>query len=113
MRALCFDVFGAPEVLSVRELPDPIPGQGEVLVEMGAIGLNYADIYRRRGTYHLVGQPPFIAGYEGAGVVSALGPGVEGLRVEDTVGFADVPRANASTVCAPVDRLIPLPPDIS
>jgi NADPH2:quinone reductase len=43
--------------------------EGALLVQMKAIGLNFADIYRRKGNYHLKGQPPFIAGYEGAGIV--------------------------------------------
>ena len=50
MRALVFEQFGGPEVLHVRELPDPVPATDEVLVRTRAIGLNFADIYRRKVT---------------------------------------------------------------
>jgi NADPH2:quinone reductase len=66
MRALCFSGFGGPEVLEHREVPDPAVGEAEALVRTRAIGLNFADVYRRRGNYHLTGTPPWIAGYEAA-----------------------------------------------
>ena len=72
MRALVFEQFGGPEVLHLREVADPVPAADEVLVRTRAIGLNFADVYRRQGHYHLAGEPPWIAGYEAAGdVVSA------------------------------------------
>ena len=113
MRALCFDHFGGPEVLRVQELPDPIPAPGEVLVRTEAVGLNFADVYRRRGTYHLTGPAPYILGYEGAGTVVSTGDPVSRVRVGMRVGFADVPRANASLVAVPEERLIPLPADVT
>jgi NADPH:quinone reductase len=73
MRALTFSRFGGPEVLVYREVPDPELLPGHALVRMHAIGLNFADVYRRRGAYHLAGNPPYIAGYEGAGTVVAFG----------------------------------------
>lgn len=112
MRALTFSTFGGPEVLSVREVPDPVLQSGQALVRTRAIGLNFADIYRRRGNYHLAGEPPFIAGYEAAGAVVAADD--EGrVRVGDRVAFADSPYANAELVAVPVEKLIPLPKDIS
>lgn len=115
MKALVFDRFGGPEVLRYGEVPDPIAVPGTVLVRMKAVGLNFADIYRRRGDYHLEGQPPYILGYEGAGIVEAvIGEGEDGsLRVGDRIAFADVPYANAERVSVPIDRAIPLPEDIS
>ena len=79
---------------------------------MQAIGLNFADVYRRRGNYHLAGEPPWIAGYEGAGVVESIA-GEGPFQVGDRVGFADSPFANAELVSVPFDKLIPLPDDIS
>jgi len=112
MRALTFSSFGGLEVLEYREVADPVPQRGELLVKMTAIGLNFADIYRRRGNYHLKGSPPFIAGYEGAGEV--LDPnGSSELRSGDRVAFADVPFANAEIVAVPLDHIIPLPEHIS
>ena len=69
MKALVFNKFGGPEVLEYLEISDPVIGPDEILVRMKAIGLNFADIYRRKGNYHLTGNSPFILGYEGAGVV--------------------------------------------
>lgn len=111
MKALGFDRFGGPEVLALREVPDPAPCAGHAIVRMQAIGLNFADVYRRRGNYHLAGEPPWIAGYEGAGVVASLS-GDSAFQVGDRVGFADSPYANAELVSVPFDKLIPLPADI-
>jgi len=112
MKALVFDRFGGPEVLEIRELPDPEPRPGHVVVRMQAIGLNFADVYRRKGNYHLAGEPPFIAGYEGAGVIESL-MGEGPFRVGDRVAFADSPFANAELVSVPSEKLIPLPEDVS
>lgn len=110
MRALAFRSFGGPEVLRLEELPDPVPGPGEVLVRTRAIGLNFADVYRRKGTYHLAGSPPWIAGYEAAGTVED--PNGSPVEAGARVAFADSPRANAELVAVPFDKLVPLPGDI-
>jgi NADPH2:quinone reductase len=112
VKALAFDRFGGPEVLALRDVPDPEPQPGHAIVRMKAIGLNFADVYRRRGSYHLVGDPPWIAGYEGAGVVESMA-GDGPFQVGDRVGFADSPFANAERVSVPFDKLIPLPDDIA
>ncbi|HSU82423.1 MAG TPA: quinone oxidoreductase [Thermoanaerobaculia bacterium] len=112
MRALCFDRFGGPEVLEIREIPDPAPAPGHATVRTQAIGLNFADVYRRRGNYHLAGEPPWIAGYEGAGVIESI-EGEGPFQAGDRVGFADSPHANAEKVSVPFDKLIPLPDGIS
>jgi len=111
MHALVFEKFGGPEVLHLRELPDPVPATREVLVRTRAIGLNFADIYRRQGHYHLAGDPPWIAGYEAAGEVVSAPAGSE-FASGDRVAFADSAFANAELVAVPEDRLIPLPDDI-
>lgn len=114
MRALTFSRFGGPEVLVYREVPDPELLPGHALVRMHAIGLNFADVYRRRGAYHLAGNPPYIAGYEGAGTVVDVGAAaseapVHPFAIGDRVAFADSPYANAELVAVPVEKLIPLP----
>lgn len=100
MHALVFERFGGPEVLHLRELPDPVLAAGEVLVRTRAIGLNFADVYRRQGHYHLAGDPPWIAGYEAAGeVVSA--PASSGFAPGDRVAFAAWPAATPNRwICA-------------
>lgn len=80
---------------------------------MKAIGLNFADVYRRKGNYHLEGQPPYILGYEGSGIVEQVGSEVQGIQVGDRLAFADVPFANAELVAVPFDKAIPLPETIS
>lgn len=110
MNALMFREFGNADVLRWEDMPDPVAGPGQVLVRTRAVGLNFADVYRRNGTYHLAGEAPWIPGYEGAGdVVSDGGPFPAGTRV----GFADMPFANAELVAVDADKLIPLPDDIS
>lgn len=111
MHALVFDAFGGPDVLQWREVPDPVPDGEQALVRTRVIGLNFADIYRRQGHYHLAGNPPWIAGYEAAGeIVSA--PAGSGFVAGDRVAFADAPHANAELVAVDIDRLIRLPDDI-
>lgn len=114
MRALQFCRFGGPEVLALGEQPVPELVPGTALVRTHAIGLNYADVYRRQGNYHLEGEPPWVLGYEAAGVIEALVPpaakaGAHAFSVGDRVAFADVPHANAELVRAPLDRLVPVP----
>jgi NADPH2:quinone reductase len=113
MRALVFESFGGPDVLEYKEINDPVFGPDDIVLEMKAIGLNFADVYRRKGNYHLVGQPPYILGYEGAGIVKTFGNNVSGVRVGDRIAFADVPAANAELVTVPKDKAIPIPDGVS
>ncbi|RBP04411.1 quinone oxidoreductase [Rossellomorea aquimaris] len=113
MKALIFEKFGGPDVLHYREIEDAAIGADEILLEMKAIGLNFADVYRRKGNYHLAGNPPYICGYEGAGIVKRVGSNVSGIEVGDRIAFADVPYANAELVAVPKEKAIPLPDDIS
>jgi NADPH2:quinone reductase len=113
MHALLFDKFGGPEVLHWAERPDPLPAAGQALVRMRSVGLNFADVYRRNGNYHLSGAAPWILGYEGAGVIEHPGAGDPLFPAGTRVGFADMPHANAELVAVDLDKLIPLPDDIA
>jgi NADPH:quinone reductase len=113
MKALVFEKFGGPDVLDYREINNPVVGPDEILLEMKAIGLNFADVYRRKGNYHLEGQPPYILGYEGAGIVKSVGSNVSDVQVGDRITFADVPAANAELVAVPKDKAIPIPKGVS
>jgi NADPH2:quinone reductase len=113
MHALLFDKFGGPEVLCWGEQPDPIPAPGQALIRMHSVGLNFADVYRRNGNYHLSGTAPWILGYEGAGVIERAAVGDSLFPVGTRVGFADMPHANAELVAVDIDKLIPLPDDIT
>jgi len=112
VNALTLSTFGSSDVLEYRKVDDPVLKQGEVLVQTKAIGLNFADLMRRKGTYPLRGNAPYINGYEAAGMVidSNKHPG---FKVGDRVAFADVPFANAELVAVPGEHVIPLPDYIS
>ncbi|MDZ4338836.1 MAG: NADPH:quinone oxidoreductase family protein [candidate division NC10 bacterium] len=89
MKAIRVHEFGGPEVLRYEEVPDPRPGPGEVLVEVEAAGVNFADTLARRGLYPTPTPPPFLMGFEIAGTVAEVGPGVDGVQVGRRVmGFA-------------------------
>ena len=112
MKALTLSSFGSSDVLEYQEVNDPILQGNEILVEMKAIGLNFADLMRRNGVYPMRGNKPYINGFEGAGIVKDNNGHAE-FRIGDRVAFADVPFANADLVAVPFDNLIPLPDEIS
>ncbi|GAK41676.1 putative alcohol dehydrogenase [Paenibacillus sp. TCA20] len=113
MKASVFREFGGPEVLHIEDVQTPALKPGCVLVRMKAVGLNYADVYRRKGNYHLEGEPPYILGYEGAGIVVETADDVTGLPPGSRVGFADVPHANSELVLVPQEKAIKLPSEIT
>ncbi|MEM7170135.1 MAG: NADPH:quinone oxidoreductase family protein [Pseudomonadota bacterium] len=85
MRAVLCQNLGAPEDLVIADLPTPEPGPGEVLIEVAAAGLNFADSLIIKGKYQEKPEPPFVPGFEAVGRVLALGPGVEGFQVGERV----------------------------
>ena len=86
MRAMVCEAFGGPEVLALRELPDPPPpGPDEVQVRITARGVQYVDVLMLAGKYQFRPDPPFIPGSEGAGEIVAIGPGVGGFKPGDKV----------------------------
>lgn len=90
MKAIQQDQFGSPDVLKVVEIPDPAPLDTEVLVRTRAVGLNPVEVFIRDGRFPLLGQPPFILGWDIAGVV----PGTHRFREGDEVfGMPLFPRA--------------------
>jgi NADPH2:quinone reductase len=107
MRAVQVQRFGGPEVFTVVTVDPLRPGPGEAVVDVAASGVNFIDVYHRTG--HYPNPLPFTPGSEGAGTVSAVGPGVTGVRVGDRVGWANVLGSYAEQAVVPVDRLIPLP----
>jgi alcohol dehydrogenase, propanol-preferring len=86
MNAAVVTAFGQP--LEIREVPIPVPGPGEVLVQVRACGVCHSDIHAAEGDWPDRPVVPFIPGHEGAGVVAALGRGVQGLKEGDAVGIA-------------------------
>ncbi|KRL04420.1 zinc-binding dehydrogenase [Liquorilactobacillus oeni] len=111
MKALYFNSFGDNSVLQYGNLPDPVLKANEVLVKTEYIGLNFADIYRRRGNYHIKPNEPYINGYEGLGTIVESGKS-NNIRNGDKVLFVDVPLANAELVSVPVSKIIRVPSSI-
>ncbi|MEZ0164561.1 quinone oxidoreductase [Kineococcus sp. LSe6-4] len=107
MRAVQVERTGGPEVLTVVDVPPPVPGPGEVLVDVVAAGVNYIDTYRRSGVYPL--DLPAVLGSEGAGRVAALGPGVEGIAPGQTVAWKEAPGSYAERVLVPAAEVVPVP----
>lgn len=103
---------GAPQVMQLRSSPAQAPGAGEVWLEQAAIGVNPLDLLQRKGDAPLA--LPSGLGLEGAGTVTALGPGVSTLQVGDRVGYATGPvGAYASARLFPAERLVKLPDNVS
>src|SRR5262245_55874029 len=109
MHAIRVDMFGGPEMLRPVELPQPMPGPGEALIQHGAIGVNFVDTQHRAGTPYAVSLP-MIPGTEAAGVVAAVGPEVADMRVGDRVAYAGImPGVYAEYAVVPAERLVLLP----
>jgi NADPH2:quinone reductase len=104
--------FGAPDVLALRDLPDPAAGPGEVLIAVEAAGVNRADVLFRSGGYHRGPALPAVPGLEGAGRITAVGAGVDGFAVGDRVlgwGATGAPGFYAERAAVPTERLLPVP----
>lgn len=109
MRAVVVREFGGPEVLQVEETEQLHPGPGQVLVDLAAAGVNYMDVYGRQGTKPYAGDPPFTPGGEGAGTVTEVGDGVDGLSVGDRVAWAGGRGSYAEQVLVAADQAVPVP----
>jgi NADPH2:quinone reductase len=111
MKAIRVHATGGPEVMELQTIPDPVPGPGEALVRLEAAGVNFIDIYFRRGQYP---RPlPFTPGSEGAGVVVAVGEGVTSVHVGERVASQNLVGAYAELALGPADRLSRLPDGVT
>jgi putative PIG3 family NAD(P)H quinone oxidoreductase len=109
MRAIIITTPGGPEVLRLEDVPDPVPGPGEVLVEVTAAGVNRADAMQREGRYPPPpGAPPY-PGLECSGRISVLGPDVTGWQVGDEVCALLAGGGYAERVAVPQGQLLPVP----
>jgi NADPH2:quinone reductase len=112
MKAIMVSQAGDASVLKyVDNAPIPKPSKGEILVKIHAAGVNYVDIYHRRGYYRL--DLPFIAGQEASGVVEWLGEGVSGFSPGDRVCYTGIPGSYSEYTVVSADRLIKLDQQIS
>jgi NADPH:quinone reductase len=113
MRAVIVHEHGPAESHRVEEVADPVPGPGQVLVELHAIGVNYPDLLVVEGKYQFLPPRPFSPGKEGAGVIAALGPGVEGLRVGDRVALQTEYGAYVQRIAVRRETVYPMPASMS
>lgn len=107
MRAMVVPAYGPPEVFECRQVPEPEPGPGEVLIRVAFVGVNFTDVRNRRGDG--LGVPPMIPGIEVAGVVAGVGPGVDGLRDGTPVTALTGGHAYAELVVCDARRVLALP----
>ncbi|WP_405448450.1 NAD(P)H-quinone oxidoreductase [Streptomyces achromogenes] len=113
MHAITIPQPGGPEALVWTDVPDPVPGEGEVLVEVAASAVNRADILQRQGSYS---PPPGASPYPGlecSGRIAALGPGVSGWAVGDEVCALLSGGGYAEKVAVPAGQLLPVPEGLS
>jgi NADPH2:quinone reductase len=112
MKAIKISNYGDASVLQLTDRsPKPAPAKGQVLVKIHAAGVNFVDIYQRRGTYPL--HLPYIPGLEASGVVEALGSGAKGFRIGDRVAYTGHIGSYSEYTAIAADRLIKLPKGLS
>lgn len=111
MRAVRATAPGGPEVLSVVDVPDPVPGPGQLLVRVAAAGVNFIDTYKRSGIYPM--PFPHVVGAEGAGTVVATGTDVVGFATGDRVAWCDAPGSYAELVLITAERALAIPAGVS
>jgi len=109
MRALVCREYGPPESMSVENRDDPVPGAREIVINVKAAGLNFADVLMIAGKYQVKTTPPFVAGNEAAGVVSAIGSEVTRFKIGDSIIGALRGGAFAEKSIVAEDAAIPLP----
>jgi NADPH2:quinone reductase len=111
MKAIQIHETGGPEVLKLAELPIPEPGPGQVLIRVEAIGVNFIEIYFRKGVYKAA--LPLTPGSEAAGTVEKLGPGVTGFAAGDAVASVSVLGSYAEYALVPAAQLVKVPEGLS
>jgi NADPH2:quinone reductase len=107
MKAIQIHETGGPEVLDLAELPIPQPGPGQVLIRVEAVGVNFIEVYFRKGTYKAA--LPLTPGSEAAGTVEELGPGVTGFATGDLVASVGVLGSYAEYALVPATQLVKVP----
>jgi NADPH2:quinone reductase len=102
---------GGPEVMEWQPVEVGEPGQGQILIRHTAVGLNYIDTYQRSGLYPL--QLPTALGMEAAGVVEAVGPGVNGLTNGDRVAYSSILGSYSEKRVAPAEKVVKIPDGVT
>jgi len=111
IQAIRIEEYGGIDVLQLKQISLPAPGPGQARVRIHAAGLNFIDIYRRRGDY--TPDLPYTPGLEASGVVEAIGEGVTEVAVGDRVAYTGQPGAYAEASLVEASQLVPLPDSMS
>jgi NADPH:quinone reductase len=111
VKAIRVHAAGGPEVLRLEEVPAPIPGTGQIVLRVEAAGVNFIDVYHRKGLYPVA--LPFTPGREAAGVVERVGEGVSTCRPGDRVASESLDGGYAEYALAAAERVVPLPREVS
>lgn len=112
MNGIRVSAFGDDSQLRYESLPEPQPGPGQVRVRVAAAGLNYVEIYQRKGQYPRLPTTPYTPGAEFSGTIDAVGAGVTDYRPGDRVATASGGGAYAELAIAPADKLVRVPDDL-
>ncbi|MBT6095876.1 MAG: NADPH:quinone reductase [Rhodospirillaceae bacterium] len=115
MKAIQIHEFGDADVMRYEDVPDPTPAAGEVVIKVGAIGVNPVDTYIRAGVHLIKPELPYTPGGDGAGTILSLGDGVGQFEIGDRVYVANGGGSGcyAEQVALPADRIMPLPDNVS
>jgi NADPH2:quinone reductase len=113
MRAIVVTRHGGPEVLECQDRPAPEVGSGQLLVDVEAAGVNFRDIYERKGGGPYEAETPHLAGVEGAGTVAAVGEGVDAFAPGDRVAWSDAQGSYAEQVLVTAGAAVPVPEGIA
>jgi NADPH:quinone reductase len=111
MKAIQTSQYGGPEVLKIQDVQIGKPGQGQALVRLKMAGVNFVDVYQRRGSFPV--KLPYIPGLEGSGIVESVGEGVKNVKPGDRVAYVHEPGSYAEQSLIKAENLIPLPSDLS
>jgi len=117
VKGITIEAYGGPEVAVLGDLPDPVPGPGEVRVEVAFAGVNFMDIHTRQGKYRASRtypvRAPLTLGMEGSGIVTQTGPGVEDIAIGQRVAWCLSWGAYAEACIVPASNVVPLPDGLS
>ena len=113
MRAVLCTEFGEYDKLTLRDVPQPTAGPGQVVIDVAVASVNFPDLLTIKGQYQIKAEPPFVPGFEAAGVVSAVGDGVGNVAVGDRVAAVGVVGAFAEKWLVEAAACVPIPDEIS
>ncbi|CAH1440903.1 unnamed protein product [Lactuca virosa] len=113
VKAITVHKHGGPEVLKWEDIEVRVPKEGEIRLKQKAIGLNFLDVYMRQGLHNRAPPLPFTPGMEGAGVITAVGPGVTSCKVGDVVAYASLQVGSyAQERILRADQVVPVPSSV-